>query len=169
MTDLSPIYRMTLNNLFDPDLTGAGHQPHGFDTLTSIYNRYRVIKCNWNINFYNATVPTRVVALPANQEVFPLGVSDACENPRAIWKVQNPGANSITLRGSTYIPSLVGRTKAQYMADDRYQAIMTQSPLELCVLNIFSAGLDDVGKGITAVITMEYVAEFFDAKNLSQS
>lgn len=31
-----------LNSLFDPDYTGVGHQPRGFDQLALLYSRYRV-------------------------------------------------------------------------------------------------------------------------------
>lgn len=32
------------NSLFDPDLTGAGHQPLGFDQYNAIYSQYTVTK-----------------------------------------------------------------------------------------------------------------------------
>ncbi len=31
-----------LNSLYDPNLTGAGHQPYGFDQLTPLYKSYKV-------------------------------------------------------------------------------------------------------------------------------
>lgn len=34
--------QMNLNSLFDPDSTGAGHQPIGFDQLMAIYAKYKV-------------------------------------------------------------------------------------------------------------------------------
>lgn len=166
----NPIYRYQLNGLFDPDLANpVPRQPHGFDQLATIYNRYRVISTKYNINFYNATVPTRVVALPANQNVVPTGVSDAVENPRAQWKVQVPGGDTQTLRGVVNMPSLMGRNKDQYMADDRFQALTDVNPAELAVLNIFSANLADEGTGIQGTITFEYLVEYFDVKNLPQS
>lgn len=171
MSNASPFYQFNLNSLFDPDRTGLGHQPHGYDTMSSIYNRYRVIKCSWVINFYSTTSPVRLAACPANEAVAPVNVSDLVENPRTRWKVSIPGGNTQTLRGSIYLPSLMGRNKAQYMADDRYQALVTGSPNELGVLNIFQAdiGTDTPTSTVNAVITLTYTSEFFDVKNLARS
>ena len=166
----SPIYRYRLNSVFDPDvISGVPTQPYGFDQLAALYNRYRVISCSYSINFYNASTITRCVAVPANQTTFPNGVSDAVSNPRAQWKVQIPGGNTQTIHGKVYMPSIVGRNKAQYMADDRFQAQVDASPLEDVTLNIFSANLSDEGLGITATVTLEYLVEYFDVKTLPAS
>lgn len=42
-------YFFNLNSPFDPNRTGVGHQPYGFDTLATIYNRYRVYKVSYSV------------------------------------------------------------------------------------------------------------------------
>lgn len=40
-----------LNSIFDPDVTGVGHQPAFRDEWNSLYSTYRVTGCTWQINF----------------------------------------------------------------------------------------------------------------------
>lgn len=55
-------YVFSANGMFDPNITGAGHQPLGFDQLTNIFRRYTVI---------NSQI--RVVA------VTPSGTANSCQ------------------------------------------------------------------------------------------
>lgn len=171
LSSLANVHRFRLNSLFDTDLTGVGHQPYGYDQLATLYNRYRVISTSYSIIGYNS-VPIRLIALPGNESVSPADPSNAMENPRAKWVVQLPGGNTKTLKGRCYMPSIVGRSKQQYMADDRYQAETTTNPLESVVLNVFHGNLTDLTyptDNTNVVITLLYKVEFFDVKNQSQS
>lgn len=167
-------YRFNLNSIYDPNQSGTGHQPYGFDTLATLYNRYRVIACGWRINVNwasNSTAqPVLVGAIPANEALTFSTLSELRENPRAKYISQNYGGPILTLKGKSYLPSLVGRNKAQYMADDRYQATMTTNPNELAILNVMTgpSGLDTPGAA-TLQIVLEYTVEFFDIKHLAQS
>lgn len=164
-------YSFNLNSLFDPNRVAGGHQPYGFDQLATVYNRYRVISCSYTIKCISSTQTVNLVALPANQAVFPAFAGAAMESPRAKFITQNPGGNLKTLWGRTYIPSLMGRNKSQYMADDNYQAQVTADPAELAVLNIFTQGINDSATDPACLlsITLEYTAEFFDVKQLAAS
>ena len=128
-TDANGQYKFNLNSIYDPNSTGIGHQPYGFDTLATLYNRYRVISCGWRIQVNwtsnNTAQPVLVGAVPANESLTFLSLAELRENPRAKYISQNYGAPTVALSGKTYIPSLVGRNKAQYMADDRYQVEKT--------------------------------------------
>lgn len=171
-TDGNGQYRMNLNSIFDPNRTGTGHQPYAFDTLATLYNRYRVISCGYRISTYNNTsgAPVNLGAIPSNEELSFFSFSELRENPRAKYISQSFGGGTVYLSGKTYIPSLVGRTKSQYMSDDRYQAQVNGSPNELAILNIVTVPTGTDIPGATSFqILMEYTVEFFDIKHLVQS
>lgn len=160
---------MNLNSIYDPNATGTGHQPYGHDQLLPIYNRYRVISCSYVINCYNATSPIRFGCLPCNSTPPMNNLSELCENPRAKFGIQIPGGSSRTVKGKVYIPSLMGRNKSQYMADDRFQAQMGSSPLEEAILFITAQTMTDSSVDTSLVVTLEYTVEFFDPKPIDQS
>lgn len=164
-------YSFNLNSLFKPNRVATGHQPYGYDQLTPIYNRYRVISCSYVVKAISSTQTVNVCVLPANQVVLPGFAGAAMESPRARFITQNPGGSMKTIVGRTYIPSLMGRNKAQYMADDNYQAQVSNSPAELAILNIFTQGINDsaVDPACLLSITLHYTAEFFDVIQQSPS
>lgn len=165
------LYAFNLNSIYDPNRTGLGHQPYGHDTLATLYNRYRVISCAWRINVLMgaSTSPVQVAAQPANELLTTVSVNEMRENPRAKYILQNTGAESRVLKGHTYIPSLVGRSKQQYMSDDRYQAQIGASPLEAAILNVLTADVTDTAAVVSLQVMLEYTVEFFDIKHLAQS
>lgn len=169
-----------LNSIFDPNRTGLGHQPYGHDTFLTLYNRYRVIGCSYAINIAQqgdtATnqLPVVLGALPSNEVDTVSNMSELREKPRSKYIVQMYGSPSRTLRGYVSIPSLIGRTKAQYMADDRFQAQFGASPSESAILNTYIGMPNDnsVGGSMLSVqysITLVYHVECFDPKVLPQS
>lgn len=62
-------YVLSANGLYDPDITGTGHQPMGFDQLMLSYNHYAVIKSKIFVTFRNdssASQPTVLIGLHAD-------------------------------------------------------------------------------------------------------
>jgi hypothetical protein len=69
-----------INSLYDPDETGSGTQPVGFDQIMALYYYYRVLRCKVKITVVNggtaaitavqlsnsATDPTQISAMAAN-------------------------------------------------------------------------------------------------------
>ena len=166
------IYRFNLNSIFDPNRTGIGHQPYGHDTFQTLYNRYRVINCKYIVSAYsNSGATIQFACLPANEEFIQPTVSEYRENPRCKYTVQTPGAPLRFLKGNVYIPSLVGRSKSQYMADDRYQSMFGASPAELAILNCAASIYQETASDsqIFFNVTLVYTVECFDVKNLNQS
>jgi len=161
-------YLYNLNGMWDPNRTGIGGQPYGYDQLAQLYQRYRVIACKYVVSAVSGDgANIAVAALPSNEALTALigTVSEARMHPRAKYITQNTGGTLKMLKGNVYLPSLVGRSKAQYMSDERYQAINTANPTELAVLNLFGQGINDdplFNANITFNILLEYTVEWFD-------
>jgi len=165
-------YVWNLNSMWDPNRTGVGHQPYGYDQLSNLYNRYRVISCRYVVSGISDSAKIQVCALPSNEPSPISNCSEARENPRAQYIVQNPDGLLKVMKGYVSLPKLMGRTTTQYMGDDRYQADIVSSPQELALLQIYTQGLNDdptFNPAPTINILLEYTVEWFDIKTLDQS
>lgn len=163
-------YAFNLNSIYDPDRTGGGHQPYGHDTFETMYNRYRVISCSYRILAPKNDATLQLAVQPANEVLAPTTAAEMKENPRSRYITQSPGGQVVPLSGKVYIPSLVGRTKSQYMSDDRYQAQFGVNPAELAILNLIAtSGADVAVVGNPLHVELVYTVEVFDIKHLAQS
>lgn len=171
-------YRWRLNSLYDPNYTGGGHQPYGFDSLcgpagTALYNRYRVIGCSYVISAVSDSSNIAFAVLPSNEIAPPItNVSEARENPMCRYAVQNPGGTLKVLKGYVDIAKLFGRTKTQYTSNPDYQAVYNANPNEVAQLGVFAQGLNDdpvFNASPTINILLTYTVELFDRHVLDQS
>lgn len=54
-------HKFAANGLYDPDLTGTGHQPRGFDQLMVMYNHYLVVGSKITITVHNSDANIPIV------------------------------------------------------------------------------------------------------------
>lgn len=160
---LQNIYRMNLNSLYDPDQTGTGHQPYGFDQMAALFNRYRVYGVSYQVQGYQFNNPIRFGCVATNDSASPSNLATLVELPRSKTAIQINGGSTAKITGYVNLPSLTGRTKAQYMADDRYQAQNNTNPQEALILNIMAQSLSDTAlESCTMLVTMNFHVEWFD-------
>lgn len=165
-------YQMNLNSLYDPDRSGIGHQPLGFDNLALLYNKYRVISTSYRIHrCASATDPAiQIATIPSNDPSILWSVNWMKESPRCKYIVQNPGSPSQVLRGVVNLPALTGRTKSQYMADDIFGSDVLSNPAEECILYIqTSTATGDIQGNVNVSVVMTFQVEWYDPKQLIQS
>lgn len=73
------------NDLYDPNVTGVGAQPVGFDQWSSLYGRYFVTGCRFTTELHNlsAAVPVIIVAYPSTDATALTATADAAGQPYA--------------------------------------------------------------------------------------
>jgi len=160
-------YQFRLNSIFDPNYTGAGHQPLGHDQLATIYGRYRVFGCSYKLTIVpnNSTVEA-ITVVPTNSVTTFSTYDDAVEQ-RASKSLTTHVQDTCYLRGYISLPSVTGVTKTQYKTDDRFQALFNTSPTEVIQLHI--AGLSSSSTTKNYRIDMLFHVELFDPIQLTQS
>jgi hypothetical protein len=166
---------MNLNSLFDPNRTGTGHQPYGFDTLAALYNRYRVLSVKWRVTFGSQSGTYQLVVVPVNG-LINTAITDltsfqtACELPLSVVKTQGGGGGpTIIVQKSIHLRALTGVTQTEYLADDRFEATFGASPAEL--LTLYVGFYNPSGSTISIPYTVElwYTTDMHDPISLAGS
>ncbi len=168
-------HKFKLNSIFDPDDTGAGHQPYGFDTVSSIYSKYTVIKVRYEIEFGPTSNRLMVGILTSSQS--PTSVTTAAtytlaaESPFSKSKVLAfSGGIPATFKGSVTMNELMGLTPQQLISDDQYSASVTSDPSQLVYLMIFSYNPTSTNPVVTDVnVTLWMESVMFDPFLQNQS
>lgn len=69
-------YVFSMNSIYDPDVTGTGHQPRGRDQWANMYNKYIVRGCRYRVSAYAADA----TAATASAVHFMVGVAEGPVN-----------------------------------------------------------------------------------------
>jgi len=163
-------YKYNLNGLFDPNNSGTGHQPKGYDQLSALYQRYRVYQTRWTCNLspYQTFYPTQLVCVPTNSVTGFTAAADAYEATwaKSLWITTLPD----TMGGVVNLSMLNGKTPVAYASDDSTQALVSANPTEQLILHIMTQTLDgSTPLGVFFTIKLEFDVEFSDPVQLAQS
>lgn len=168
-----------LNSIFDPDLSGVGHQPMGRDQLANFYNRYRVTDCKWRIDHASQAGAGSIllVTIPNNETTTLAGNSQtAMETAYAQYKVSHHLATSagtdmrhLQMKGSMHLAKLYGVSDAVALAENRFAAEFSASPAEVAVLHVVTFNLDGNAAVYNLIITLIYTVECYDRIQLAAS
>lgn len=101
-----------LNSLFDPDQTGVGHQPRGYDQWKLFYLNYVVSRCDYEIVFSVTDKAMQFACLSegnASTGTISVGTPLECsELPNSQYGVQAVGGPPLKFSGSVSIPKIMG-------------------------------------------------------------
>lgn len=168
-----------LNNLYDPDYTGSGHQPYGFDQIYPLYQKYQVNKCKATLIWMTSGGTAELIGAYKCQvnsnagNLTGITCDYATEQPQTSTVIiSGEGNNRVVEQNFTIsIPKLFGIKKTEYK-DDAYisQNYSGSEPVNPAWL-IISAGSPSAiaGQTVLCQVILEYHATFFGRIDQTQS
>lgn len=149
------------NGLYDPDLTGVGHQPRGFDQYMALYNHYKVHASK--IIVQNATISTAGVVLlcqSSDGAAAAGSVSEWIEKSQTSWKTAISTGPGVALVNNDF---QLKRDLAPQVAEADIKGDASNNPAELWYYHV-AVGPDDEASDVTnqyVRVVIEFDVEFF--------
>jgi hypothetical protein len=161
-------YVYNSNGLYDPDQTGTGHQPLGFDQYAAMYSRYRVLRTQYRVTFGNvatngAAVRCRIShvngsSIPVRPAIFETAVGKEI--------VVGPYGQPGVVQGSFDLTKLNADPR-KYRIDDRFAATVTSNPAE--VMYMILSLYPNVSSTCRVSVSFIYHVEFYDIETPGSS
>lgn len=167
-----------LNSLYDPELTDAGHQPYGYDTLTTIYNRYKVhsveVTALFTIIGSTADLTPVLHFMPSSATTSMVGFTpeQALEKPGTQGLLlPSSGARKAVWKGRFPISTLLGMSPREFLANtEDTSSVVSTNPAKVPILEVGMCSLNaTAGEGCAFSLTFIFDCEFLDRVDLPES
>jgi len=160
------------NSCHDPDYTGTGHQPMGWDTWKSLYNHYVVV---------GAKITCTPLSDTLGNSPFVVGVylSDNVSLAYTSWygfKEARKGTQILLNggAGNTRTQTAMSKFSAKKFYNvkdvkdnyDRLGALTDDNPSESAYFNIYYQQVNSVTDTKNILVTIDYIVDFSEPKNL---
>lgn len=169
-------YVWNLNSLYDPNQTGTGHQPYGFDQLKLLYQLYTVYGAHIDITVSNPSADGAVFFMSVQASNPNYSLSSQYQD--VIWEknraegfpINNTGSQVKRIKRYYPIHKIEKVLKQKVLLDDQYSSNITSSPVLVPVVRVALANSTSTAT-LTAVCTMKltYYTMFGEPFILSQS
>lgn len=164
---LSQTYRA--NSLYDPDYTGVGVQPKGFDQLAALYGSYRVRACKLEVDAFNNKNTPLIVGIYASMDpAITVNADDLICEPYVKHKVLAPvGSGTANAKMSLYMST--SRLTGDKVTDDQYESAISTNPATPWYWHV--VGLDATGSSVNVQYSakLTFYVDFFDRLDLEMS
>ncbi len=161
------------NGPFDPDSTGGGQQPGGFDQWASLYSRYRVTSCSIELQIVNESPTVTCVTLfPTLTNATPSNYQNATVIPykRQVLVAGSGGRNTSYIKSYMSTAKITGLTEAAILAEDDFQSPTGTLPLQEWFWGIFVNQLDaTTALDLLMTVNLTYYIRFEDRIQLAIS
>lgn len=166
-------YVFTCNGLYDPNITGVGHQPMGFDQMMLFYEHYTVLKSKITVSFYNnsntdSVVVGVLIAPDANIETV---FSKLNENGMLTKKWLTPSTGTDPKVSFTLIANMSKiNGKKDVSSEDDFRGDVSSNPPEQTYFHLFAYNQGTVSVvNVLFEVRVEYTAIFTEPRKMVQS
>jgi len=173
-------YFFTANGMFDPDITGTGHQPMGFDQMMLLYNQCTVVRSSITVTFYGNGLACRCAvalypsasALTSADQIMENGlVKSVAINMQGTNTAINNKLQSVTL--DCDIKKYFARPNDQSVVDDPSLATtVAANPTEQVYYGISVWQLDPDGSTTSSIgfdVLLNFDAIYWEPKKIASS
>lgn len=144
-------------DLFDPNFTGVGHQPLGFDQLMAFYERYCVYECEYKVTFFATTTQQHIGLVHISDDsTVSTNLPQLVENGMT-QTVGIPGTNGsgyATITGTIDIAKVHGVTRQKLLSDDTYWGTKSVPAADAVFIHLACAN-PTAENGSTQEVTVE--------------
>lgn len=161
-----------LNSMYDPDYTGIGGQPMGFDQLAALYNKFTVYGCKVRISCSQAgAVPTTVVMAPQKGVTYGTLTPDELQERRLSVSKKVTAARPAVLKRYYPMSGLFGVSKSDILGDEGdYASTITAGPTKNFYLLLGMQPDDSVtASNVYLDVELTYYVKAFENKSLARS
>lgn len=170
-------YTFAASGLYDPNISGTGHQPYGFDQLMALYNKYHVTGSKIRVTLIGGGSTPNCIFGVKLCDLTTMNTSDpqyALEQPGFSKKIFGNGAQTSNLSVSKCYSArkfFRRKSKSDIIDDDTLGGTSSANPNENAFFIIVLAPVvssEDIGN-FTIQVQIDYVATFTGPKELSAS
>jgi len=175
-------YIFSANGVYDPNITGTGHQPMGFDTLMLYYEQYTVVASKITFTASNGGIHASRMAVSLAPDTTTPTIVEVVENGEIKMQVMDGVCNQAS-NGTGYgtgpriktvslncdVASYFGRrTQRELLNDVNLTGTAAANPTEQVYFVLSTWGLTNSNGGVTFDVVLSYDVIFWEPRKLAQ-
>jgi hypothetical protein len=161
--------------MFDPNITGTGHQPLGFDNLMTLYDQYCVRSSSITVTAVGCTASVaRLVLMLYDDSSISTTPERLVENGNAVFGTIAPGSDGqfsrCILRNSCDVSKYFATGWDTLKRNPSYQGTAAANPTEQVyfAFSIFG-GFSTSTMQVSFDVLISYDVEYFEPKHIATS
>lgn len=162
-----------INSVYDPETGALNQQNLGFAQYMALYNKFRVYKVDYDITLVNTSQSAVAGSISFSKQGEQMNILDPQQLaiPFSRRFTLGLGGSSTSssaqsmkrIKGSIYLPRVVGKTSEQYRTNDIYVGTNSANPSEIIQMSLNCINVNQsVQATIQADVRYTCHIEFFD-------